>query len=97
MLRYLVLKKNIYSMNQIHCHEIFNEQHFDDNVYTVNDKCFDVFRHTKCIQKLLECKANINIHNNEGMTAVSSYYYLYYYYHLSPCIIVSFVINYYWF
>lgn len=58
-------------MNQIHCREIFNEQHFDDNVQYINDKCFDVFRHTKCIQKLLECKANIDIHNNEGMTAVS--------------------------
>ena len=30
-----------------------------------------LFRHVKCIQKLLESKANIEISNSDGMTAVS--------------------------
>ena len=31
----------------------------------------DVYRHKKCVQKLVEAGADISVHDNEGLTAVS--------------------------
>ncbi len=41
---------------------------FKENIIYFN---FFIFRHKKCVQKLVEAGADISVHDNEGLTAVS--------------------------